>query len=588
MRSNLKKKRGRLPEEIKPNQETDKKEKVFQIFLIVFLFGFGVYQSFLYWGHQPVPHFDFNCFAQLGHEILNFQNPGSYKRPPLVGVLQVLLGKISGGTSPDFTGGWLLNSILHPFNGLLIFLIGKKLIGKEAFWLALIAMLNPWALQLLTEAIVETSLLFGFLITFYFIIRRSNWCYLFASITTMIRYEGAGLILIAFLVDMVEAKNNKKRLLTFLYSFIASIPLGIWMLGTFINWKPGTTHYLSELGQQSGGKIIFVQYLQLTWEVGFSSLFMLRPTASQNSFSLLSNLSEFIVAASFVFGSIYGIYRKNWNIPAMVLFLGLYLLVHAIHSWSFQRFITPVAWMPLLICFYGLKSLWNIINKNNRLPRIITLLLQAVILVVAICWTMEIIPYFDKLAGISKKSVSVPFIAMGIVVLVFLGRIYIYRLKYALRELSTAAFVILIITSNHFVVAGVVGNGERDIEFKYLLDWYLANAKHSEKMVLTVPIILQTMAPEYKDCFIHTDTFDANNPTDFVRECYKRNITYVTWDSRMGLYPDNRYYKYWKMSNIAPLIVGKDIGPYQFITRLGVNQGRYVNLYRLRYPPHRN
>jgi hypothetical protein len=142
------------------------------------------------------------------------------------------------------------------------------------------------------------------------------------------------------------------------------------------------------------------------------------------------------------------------------------------------------------------------------------------------------------------------------------------------------------ITSNQFGVAGMVGNVKRDIEFKYLLDWYKANAKKGEKLVTTVPSILQIMAPQYKDCFIHTDSFDANNPNDFVIECYKRNITYVAWDSKEGLLPTNPYYKYWKMANIAPLAAGRDVGPYQFIAQIAVvNQGRYINLYRLRYPP---
>ena len=96
------------------------------------------------------------------------------------------------------------------------------------------------------------------------------------------------------------------------------------------------------------------------------------------------------------------------------------------------------------------------------------------------------------------------------------------------------------------------------------------------------------MAPQYKDCFIHTNSFDANNPNDFVTECYRRNITYVAWDSRIGLVLEDPYYTYWKAANIAPLEVGEDIGPYQFITQLQtVFENEYINLYRLRYPPPR-
>jgi hypothetical protein len=141
------------------------------------------------------------------------------------------------------------------------------------------------------------------------------------------------------------------------------------------------------------------------------------------------------------------------------------------------------------------------------------------------------------------------------------------------------------ITTNQFGIYLSVGNGERDIEFKYLLDWYKNNAEKDEKLVISVPSILQIMAPQYKGCFIHTSSFDANNPDDFVIECYKRNITYVAWDLRIGLVPGNYYYNSWKMANIAPLALGKDVGPFQFILRLTGKQGRYINLYRLKYPP---
>lgn len=581
----MKDKKRKFSKDISSERLLGKKEKVFEILLIVILLSFGIYQSFLYWGHQPVPHFDFNCFAQTGHEILNFQNPSSYKRAPLVGVFQVLLGKITGGLSPDFRGGWLLNALLNPLNGVFVFLIARRIVGRAAFWIALLTILNPWLVQILTEAITETALLFSFLITFYFIVKRSKWCYLFAAISTMVRYEGAGLIFVAFLVDVIEAKNNRERMAVLIYSALASVPLGLWMLGTFLDWHTQRgSHYLTELGEQSGGKILFVKYLQITWQVAFGSLLMLPMGSSAQSFKLVFLLSKIIVAISFIIGVVYAALRKNWSVLAMVVFLILYLLVHAIHSWAYQRFCVPIVWIPLLICCLGLKELWSLINKDNRLGSLIPVMLQAVLIILALCLILEIYRFLPQTQNVSRRSYYLPYIAGVLALFVFVGRIYIFGRRYTLREIAVVSFMILMIMSNHFTVAGVVGNGQRDIEFKYLLDWYLANARPGEKMVLTVPVILQTMAPTFKDCFIHTNTFDANTPQEFVQECYKKNITYVAWDSRMGLCPGDRYYKWWKMSNIAPLAAGRDIGPYQFVTQLKANQRRYVNVYRLMLP----
>ncbi|MHC4639399.1 MAG: hypothetical protein ACYTBV_18135, partial [Planctomycetota bacterium] len=172
-----------------------KRERYFEVFVIAALFGFGAYQSVLYFGHTIVPISDFPAFFKTGQELLSFQTPSSFKRVPVLGLLQVLLSYVVGGQHPGLTAGWLLNAIFHPFNLVLLWLIGREIVGKSAVWLAIIAILNPWVIYLLTEPIVETTLLFFVLLTFYLMFKRSKWCYLLASITTMVRYEGAALVL---------------------------------------------------------------------------------------------------------------------------------------------------------------------------------------------------------------------------------------------------------------------------------------------------------------------------------------------------------------------------------------------------------
>lgn len=560
------------------------KEKFLEIFVIAAILAFGIYHSVLYYGHQPVPHFDANCFSGLGHRILSLQIPDNFKRAPLVGVLQVLLGHIAGGRSPDFTGGWLLNALLHPLNAVLFWLVGRRIIGKAALWIAIIAIINPWVLQLLTEAIVETTLLFCVLATFYFIFRRSNYCYLFASITTMVRYEGAALILAAFVMDMIRREGKKERIRAFVYSAIASVPLALWMLLTVLNWQSqGTTHYLKELGSMGAFKDTFVKYLVLVWRVGFYPLLVPPPVSTKSTFDIFFYISQILVAGSFIFGSLYGLCKRQWNILALLIFFIPYFLIHVMHSFVFSRFCMPVFWIPLLICFYGMMSLWKLINKNDRVPKPIVLILQAAVLVIGIFWVGLLLPYLPKMAAMSRRSVLLPYVAMGVICLVLGARAFVYRAGYLWRDIVISVLAVLAIVSNQFVLVRVVGNGERDIEFKYVVDWYLANAKPGEKLVSTVPVILETMAPEHKDYFVHTYRIGGNNPTEFVQGCYKQNITYVTWDSRMGFSPNNRYYKFWNMKNIAPLGLGRDIGPYEFICRVG-NKRRYVNIFRLHRP----
>jgi hypothetical protein len=570
-------------------QQIDNKEKYVNIFLFFLLLAFGIYQAVIYWGHQVVPHFDFECFAAQGRQILSFKLPTDYKRVPLVGILQVLLGHIADGESPDFHGGWLLNSIVHPLTAVLLWLAGRKVIGRAAVLFAIIAIINPCGLKLIRESIAETTLLFFIWATFYLIFIRSKWAYLAASLTTMVRYEGAALILCAFVMDMIDSKNKKQRIISFVYAALASVPLALWMLGTMLNVQSmGPTHYInifskeyiSQLYEGVENKPGFVSHLELFWLVGFDHLFLL-PWDTGGIF--LTYIMKILLLASFLFGSIYGLYKRQRNILVLLLFFLSYLFIHIEYTYLVARYYATIVAIVMLICIYGLCSFWDVIK--GKLPKRAVIAFQVIALITACIWAFEIFADIRKTTTMSKASASLPYVATSVTIISLIAGRFAHKRK-LLTDFVILAFMIQMIVSNQFGVYIAVGNGERDIEFKYLLDWYKDNAKKDEKLVTTVPSILQIMAPQYKDCFIHTGTFDANNPNDFVAECYKRNITYVAWDSRMGLTPTDPYYKYWKMANIAQLAKGiDDIGPYHLVAQIViVSQQRYINIYRLRYP----
>ncbi len=562
-------------------QQVDSRERYVDVFLFFLLLAFGIYHSVIYWGHQVVPHFDFECFAEQGRQILSFKMPTDYKRVPLVGILQVLLGHIADGECPDFHGGWLLNSIVHPLTAVLLWLAGRKVIGRAAVLFAIIAITNPWGLQLLTESIAETTLLFFIWATFYLIFIRSKWAYLAASLTTMVRYEGAALILCAFVMDMIDSKDKKQRLVAFVYAALASVPLALWMLGTMLSWQlAGPTHYLNLfIGEPVEGTEeinTFANHVKLLWIVGFCHLFVL-PWRTISAFWM--DAMKILVFASFLFGSVYGLYKRQWKILVLLLFLLTYFCIHVEYPFLVARFYATIFAILVLICIYGLMSFWKL--AKGKLPEWAIIILQVIALITACIWAFLIFADISKMTETSKASVSLPYITILVTFIALIAERFTYKRKW-LTDFVILAFMMQMIVSNQFGIYAAVGNGERDIEFKYLLDWYKDNAKKGEKLVTTVPSILQLMAPQYKDCFIHTNAFDANNTIDFSMECYKKNITYVAWDSRMGLTPADPYYTYWKMANIAPLAAGKDVGPYQFITQFRAKSREYINLYRLK------
>ncbi len=570
-------------------EELEKWERYLEFFLIGAFLAFGVYQSILYFGHKVVPISDFPDIVRVGHDLLSFRLPARFKQAPVVGILQALLSYIVGGQHPDLTAGWLLNAILHPLNLVLFYLLGRQIIGRSAIWFAVIAILNHWVIYMLTEPIMETSLLFFSLLTFYLIFKHSNWCYVFASITTMVRYEGVALILAAFVMDMIYRSSRGERIRAFLYSALATVPLALWMLGTILTWEPGTSHYLNVLFTKKYSEAFatyaesrtgILMHLKLLWTVGFRPLFMPPPGASNALAGTIWNISKTLAVVSFFFGSIYGLCKRRWEILVLLIFFVPYFLLHAFYPYPLQRFHTNIFWIALLLCLFGLQGIWKLINRNGGLPMVVIVILQSLVAVISIIWLILLIRYLPKLSSISPRSVSLPFAAMLLVGLIFAGRIYIYRYKHLLREFSILALLCLIIVSNQFVLVRLLGDGQQDAEFKLLADWYIANAQPGEKMGVYMASVVKIFAPKYAENIVRLP--EADSPSEFVKACQKQGITYVVWATREGLRDEHTGYRRIGLhKNIAHLQKPQDSEDYQFVTQVSAERG-YVNIFRLR------
>jgi hypothetical protein len=578
-----------------------RRERYFEIFLVIALLAFGTYQSILYFGHKIVPISDFPDIVRIGHELLSFKIPFRFMQAPVVGLLQASLSHLVGGQYPDLTAGWLLNAILHPLNLLLFWLVGREIVGKSALWFAIIAILNHWVLYMLTEPLIETSLLFFSLLTFYLIFKRSNWSYVLASITTMVRYEGAALIMAAFVMDMIYCKSRRERIRSFLYSAMASVPLGIWLLGLFLTWKPeGATYltvlfskkYVEAFAEPVESRRGIVLHMELLWTVGFYPLFTL-PTLAKSLFARLTvteigfiktffNFSKIVVMVSFAFGGIYGLYKRQWKILALLIFFVPYFLLHARYPYPLPRFHTNIFWIALLISFFGLKSCWKLIDTEGRMPKVFVLILQALMATISIIWLVWLIPYLPKISPMSPKSAFLPYVAIILLGVICALRVIIYTSRYFLRELSILAVACLIIVSNQFTLVRLVGDGQRDKEFKQLADWYVAHAKPGEKLGVYMAGIVKMFAPKFAEYIVRLP--GAESPEGFVKACYEKDIAYVVWATREGLTDQHTTYRRLGLhKNIKHLRTPKSTGAYQFITRVGW-KGGYVNIFRLRKP----
>jgi hypothetical protein len=129
-----------------------------------------------------------------------------------------------------------------------------------------------------------------------------------------------------------------------------------------------------------------------------------------------------------------------------------------------------------------------------------------------------------------------------------------------------------------------MGDGQKNLEFKLLAEWYLENAEPGEKMVVTLGYTTGYFTSGHKDSIIRYKDIKADSPADFIRRCNEMDITYVAWDSKVGLKGVRRenYYNKWRMKNIAMLEKPQDVGLYEFITQIRVSEKKYINVFRLR------
>ena len=565
-------------------EQIKKRERCFEIFLIAAFLVFGIYQSVIYFGHKIVPISDFPDIVRVGHELLSFKLPSRFMQAPVVGLLQASLSYLVGGQHPDLTAGWLLNAILHPFNLILLYLVGKQIIGRAAIWFALIAILNYWVIYMLTEPIIETSLIFFILLTFYLIFKRTNWCYVAASVATMVRYEGAALILAAFVMDLIYRRDRRERIRAFVYSALATVPLAIWLLGLFLNWNPEKGNYLSVFTKDYAKAFtepvenrtgIFL-HMRLLWEVGFRPLFAAKEAEAAR---ILFGFSKIIAGVTFAFGVFYALLRRQWKILALLIFFVPYFLLHARYPYPLQRFQTTIFWIALLICLLGLQGFWNLINGEGRVPKVIVIVLQAALAILSVLWLIRLIPQMLKTSVVSPVSAYLPWIAMVLGALIFAGQIYVYKPRQWMRQISIFAVFCLIIVSNQFSLVSLVGDGQRDKEFKQLADWYIANAKPGEKMGVYMYQVVGIYAQKYADDIVALP--QADSPEDFIKACYKEGLTYVVWATREGLRNDSvRYRRLGLDKNIAQLRIPKTVPPYQFVAQVVGKRG-YVNIFRL-------
>jgi len=574
------------------------KERV-EWLVVGLLVAVGLIYSLHFLRHFVFPNSDFVSFLRIGRKWLQFQIPTDMKRAPLFSIITASVGRFFSAPDRNLFGTELYNAILLPLTMVLIYLACRAFLGSSAVWVALLAGISPWMVRMGSQPLAELTLVALFAATAICAVRHIKLAYLFAMLGSMARWDLVALIPALAIVDLIR---NRKWLRTIISTALASIPFGLCMIITKVRLaqRGGGAHYLQVFAEERTFEL--AKDLRLYWQniCSFANAHLLRilpsgqPESLESLNSTVFSLTAILLATAFLTGTITGIIRRKWGLIFMLLAAGPYVLVHAIYPYRMSRFCVPVAWIGLVIAAYGVLVFWQWLTaKPGR--KVLALVLKIVGLVLFIIWTARITitlsyaerqcPDIERLVIISSCVIVVGFYVVQFVRLSGPG----------LGWLVVPAFLVLAVVSNGVGTGLLMGDGQNGANFKRLALWFLENADENDKMVTTMASFMPIYSGLPQERFIHISYLKpeiAPGFEDFVRECRKKKVTLIAWDSRLAGRRDDRYYKLWGLDRIeklgAPFLgrrVGQ-IGPCKLESVISTGSPKMA-IYRIINPPAR-
>jgi hypothetical protein len=210
---------------------------------------------------------------------------------------------------------------------------------------------------------------------------------------------------------------------------------------------------------------------------------------------------------------------------------------------------------------------------------------------VALVWVSQLVGFrfLKDMGPVSARSVPVLYAAVIAAAICTALWVAICRIKALWSRVVMLALVASILVSNQFSVAMVVQNGGEDDEFRQASAWYIQNAQTGEKLACSMFMVLAMIDEKNAGNFVPLPAFadGPGDPQKFLETCYKSNVTYVVWDSRLGLATNDRYHRLFGLNNITMLSQPKSVGPYEYVKTFtsGIDRRRYVHIFKLRKPP---
>jgi hypothetical protein len=543
--------------------------KALDIAAVCLLVAVGLIYSMHFFRYIVFPNSDYAAFLETGQSWLRFEIPSSMKRAPLFSIITAVLAGIFRFPEGGLFSSNLYNALMLPVAMVLIYFLGKRLIGNAAVWVAILAGIIPWMVRLSSESLAEMTMVVCLAATALAVQKDSRWAYLFAMLGSMARWDLGALLPAVALIDLIR---HRKWLRTIILASVASIPFIICMIITYLQLRqsPPGAHYLQVLSKE--GQFELLVDLRLYWRsicsfvsaplVSVMSDGRARPMQELND--LIFRLSAFLLAVFFLLGCVLTFVKKRWGLILLLAEAVPYVIVHAMYPYRLDRFCIPVAWAGMLIAAYGLISLWQWFEAKPK-PKWIIPALQSAAIAIFVLWSIKAAQTLRLAGNVCPVIVQLVIISCVVCVVGFFVQQYIRHSKVTPGWFAVPAFMVLAIINSGTMTGFTMRDGQANANFRVLAQWFEKVAKDDEKIVTTMAGFgpLYTTLP--RDRFIHTGAIDpkeAQTFDEFVQACYERGAVYIAWDSRLYGQNNDRYYKMWGLDRWNPLaapLLGKRV-----------------------------
>ena len=493
------------------------------------LLGVGI--AWLFFGHQKIPNPDFAEFRRIGESVAAFELPTRARQGPLLGLTQVVLGKILGEEWTALEAGWLLNAILYPACILLTWLLLRRPLGWFAAPVCLLSFLNPWMVQTLVQPLAELPLQFLTLACLVLAVKRNKSCLILAALAGLVRWDGLALIPLCAIALLPSVSKPRAALL----AIVASLPTGAWAGWCWhIAQTEGAPSYLEDVDPaaraESGAARFLVRKTETIVLAPLSGAKETTRSDDRREIRLLTRGLAVLLAGIGVAAAIR--HRQRAFLLASLFYIpyAVFLTTY----WIIPRYVSAFVWPLMALMAYGLISVLSGSWLRRAWVRGGSRVLLWTSLALLAWWGDSLLGAVSRVGSVSPPAVWVPILAASALLLIALDRLRNRQARprsspFSALEarIATIALCVTLVGSNQLLLARVLGDGHFQHEFRKLGSWLAAEDPESVTLVTRMPKVVSLFAPRHEENVVGLKTLECSNVEEVFASSTTRGFTHV-------------------------------------------------------------